>query len=311
MNFPGCNSRFSNLRMAAAAALVATGEFLWGGSIFVPNHSFELPTTTFVSIAIDSWQKTPKPDWYEETGGFLWTQLTGAFKNSPPTSPDFIVNCDGNQAVWLFAVPEAGLFQDYDSVDQDDPEPSHAFDARFEAGKSYHLTVGVIATGGAMQQGATLELGLYYRDAASNRVTVAATTVTNLTGVFSNNTRFVDCVVNARTVRSNDPWVGQHIGILFLSTVSTNLQGGYWDLDNVRLLEGPALLNPVRTAEALRFELLGEVGAEFEILTSTNAALPLSEWTRLATLRNETGITPFVDTDTNFDQRFYQARQLP
>ena len=288
----------------------------WAGSspaatINVPNHSFESPATSFVSILIDSWEKTPKPESYDESGGFLWTQLTGAFTNDLRNASAYISNCDGNQAIWLFAVPEVGLFQDHNSMDLDDPSPSHAFDAKFEVGKSYHLSVGVIGTGGGMQQGATLELSLYYGDGPTNRVTVAATTVTNLSSVFSNNTQFVDCTVNVPTVRSNDAWAGQNIGIMLLSTVSTNLQGGYWDLDNIRLLEGPVLLDPVRTDEQFQCTLLGEVGAEFEMLTTTNAALPVSSWLSLVTLTNTTGTIPFVDTNANFDQRFYQARQLP
>jgi hypothetical protein len=110
--------------IALLLTLTTSAPRLLAGTIHIPNHSFELPTTSFVSINIDSWQKTPKPDWYVEDGGFLWTQLTGAFKNNAPPSPDHIVNCDGNQAIWLFAVPEVGLFQDYDSMDLDDPAPS-------------------------------------------------------------------------------------------------------------------------------------------------------------------------------------------
>jgi hypothetical protein len=293
------------------AALALFANVVRAASITVPNHSFELPATTFVSITLDSWQKTPKPDWYVEAGGFTWAQLTGIFRNQPTNSPDHIRNCDGNQALWLFVVPEAGLFQDYNSLGGNDPTPTHAFNTRFEVGKSYHLTVGVIGTGGGMQQGATLELSLYYRDGLSNRVTVAATTATNLITVLSNNTELVDFTVNVPTVRPTDAWANENIGIMLLSTVTTNLQGGYWDLDHVRLVEGPALLNPVRLHQQFQFTLLGEAGAAFEILTSTNSGLSLSQWTSLGTLTNLTGTIPFVDTNASFDQRFYQARQLP
>src|SRR5262245_57928385 len=108
-------------------------------TIGVPNASFESPSTTFVNINIDFWQKTSKPVGYDESGGFLWTQLTGAFKNTPSGSADHIDNCDGDQAAWLFAVPEVGLFQDYDSVDWNDPVPTHAFNATYRAGKAYRL----------------------------------------------------------------------------------------------------------------------------------------------------------------------------
>jgi hypothetical protein len=162
-----------------------------------------------------------------------------------------------------------------------------------------------------MQPGATLKLSLYYRDGASNRVMVGATTVTNLPTVFSNNTQLIDFTVNVPTVRSGAACVNQNIGIMFLSTVSTNLQGGYWDLDNVRLVAGPTLLNPVKTPDQFQAVLMGEPDAEFEMLTSTNAALPIAEWSSLGTVTNITGTIPFVDTNANFDQRFYRARQSP
>jgi len=284
------------------------------GNISVPNNSFESPATGFVSININSWQKTPKPDWYDDGGGiYLWEQLTGIFKNTPTNSADHIDNCDSNQVMWLFVVPEVGLFQDYDSVDWNDPAPTHDFDALYEVGKSYQLTVGIIGTGGGMQQGTTLELSLYYRDGPSNKVAVASTSVTNLSSIFSNNTHLIDFTVNVPTVQAGDAWAGEHIGIQILSTVSTNLQGGYWDLDNVRLtsFQSPVLLSPLITNGQFQITLESEPGLGIEILSSTNFSQPLSNWVSLATLTNLTGTIPFIDSDTNFQQRFYQARQLP
>jgi len=283
----------------------------------VPNNSFESPATAFVSILIDSWQKTPKPEWYVEGGGFLWTQLTGAFMNSATNSPDHINNCDGNQALWLFAVPEVGLFQDYNSVDLDDPAPTHDFNAVYEPGKSYQLIIGLFGGGAGgnqgMRLGATLELSLYFRDAASNRVTVAATTITNSAELFTSNTNLVDFTVQTPTVHLGDPWAGQHIGILLLSTVDTNLQAGYWDLDNVRLTatSAPTLTAPAWTNNQFQFTLLGETGRTFEVLAATNVASPQSNWLTLGTLTNTAGTIPFVDTNADFHQRFYRARQLP
>lgn len=303
--------RAQPLLILVISSCVLGGPEAFAGPLFVPNSSFESPKTTFVSINIDSWQKTPKPDWYVEGGGFLWTQLTGIFKNPPTNSPDHIKNCDGTNAMWLFVVPEVGLFQDYNSVDWNDPVATHDFNARFEIGRSYHLTVGVVGTGGGMQQGATLELSLYYRDALSNRITVAATTVTNLITVLSNNTELVDFTVNVPTVRPADAWANEHIGIMILSTVTTNLQGGYWDLDNIRLRQGPALINPVGTNNQFHFTLLGEAGATFEILSTTNHPLATSSWNSLGFVTNTTGTIPFIDSAAGFDQRFYQARQVP
>src|SRR5436190_14332647 len=116
---------------------------LVGGTIGIPNESFESPATDFVNTHIDSWQKSAKPDWYDESGPFLWDQLTGVFKNTAATSADHIDNCDGNQAAWMFAIPQVALFQDYDTMDWNDLLPTHDFNAVFEAGKSYHLTMGV------------------------------------------------------------------------------------------------------------------------------------------------------------------------
>jgi hypothetical protein len=48
-----------------------------------------------------------------------------------------------------------------------------------------------------------------------------------------------------------------------------------------------------------------------EVLASTNPALPLVNWTRLAMLTNDLGTIPFVDTSTDFGQRSYQVRQTP
>lgn len=228
------------IAIATGAVLLAVGAgSLRAAAINVPNGSFENQPNNYVNINIDSWQKSPKPEWYVETGGTFWNQLTGAFKNTPASSADHIDNCDGDQAIWLWVIPEVAIFQDYDSVDWNDPAPTHAFDARFEAGSSYQLTVGVLGSGGGMLEGASLEIGLYYRDASSNRVIVAATSITNSPVLFPNNTHFVDFQVRVPVVTSADPWAGQHIGVELRSTVSTNLQGGYWDLDNVRLTAIP------------------------------------------------------------------------
>ena len=106
-------------------------------------------------------------------------------------------------------------------------------------------------------------------------------------------------------------WAGQHMGIQFKSTVSTNTQGGYWDLDNVRLMEGPVLLNPVLNNGQLAFTLLGEVGAAFEILTTTNATSPIENWRQAGILTNVTGLTSFTNTAPDIGGQLFRARQLP
>jgi hypothetical protein len=145
-----------------------------------------------------------------------------------------------------------------------------------------------------MQEGVTLALGLYYRDTSSNRIAVATTVVTNSSTVFSNGNHFLDFEVNLPTVKADDVWAEQQIGVQFLSTVSPELAGGYWDLDHVRLTSilAPTFVNPSHTNGQFQFTIQSEPGLTFEMFART-------------------GTIPFIDTSVNFDQRFYQARQLP
>lgn len=144
-------------------------------------------------------------------------------------------------------------------------------------------------------------------------MTVAATAITNSLDRFPTNTHFIDFTVSVPTVQAGDAWAGQNLGIRLLSTVSTNLEGGYWDLDNVQLSSfmTPVLLSPVWTNGQFSCLLQSEPGRAFEMLASTNPALPVVNWINLGTLTNATGTIPFIDTFANFDQRFYRARQLP
>lgn len=304
-------------RAVATGLLVLSGwpGSLRAGTIAVPNASFESPVTTYVDTRIDSWQKTPKPSWYVESQPGEWDQLVGLFLNTPPNDPRHIDNCDGTQAIWLFAVPEAGLFQDYDSTDGTNTTPTHAFDAKFEVGKSYELAVGVVRGEAPMAEGATLEISLYYRDGASNQLTVAATTITNTSTLFSNITHLVDFRVRVPAVQSGDAWAGQNIGVRLRSTIALEPTqwGGYWDLDNLRLtsLAEPVLRETSFTSGQFGFVLESEPGLRFEILASTNLALPSAGWTSLGTVTNVTGSVPFTDPVVPSLPRFYQARALP
>jgi hypothetical protein len=273
-------------------------------AILIPNGSFESPVTTYASPFMDSWQKIPKPDWYDETGGFLWTQLTGQFSNQPPS---YIDNCDGKQAAWMFVIPEVAIFQDYDYP------TNHAFNATYEIGKSYHLSVGIIGGAQVLQvDGATCEIALYYRESASNIIVVAATTVTNFPTVFSNKTHFIDFHADTRFVKSSDPWAGQHVGVRLLSSITdTNLEGGYWDLDNVRLTStlAPALSNPVWTNGQLSFIVQGEPGMTLEIQKTMDPGNQL--WSTLGFVTNSSGTVPFTDSNAVSGQSFYRAQLLP
>ena len=256
---------------------------------------------------MDFWQKTARPNWYDEAGGaFLWTQLTGEFTNTPPGAFNHIDNCDGGQAAWMFVIPEVGIFQDYDYP------TNHAFNATYEVGKSYHLAVGLIGTGGNMTIGATFELSLYYRDIGSNIIIVAATSVTNLPTVFSNTTHFIDFHADSSFVKASDPWAGQHIGVRLLSSITdTNLEGGYWDLDNVRLTSTrpPTLSNPVWTNGQLSFILQSEPGVTVEIQKSASPGEQI--WSSLGFVTNGSDTISFVDTNATPGQFYYRARLVP
>jgi len=301
------------LAALASAALAVLGmDPARAASIVVPDYSFESPPTTLAGPDIDSWQTTPQPVWYTNTS-YPWAELTGEFLNTPAGTSNHIDNCDGLQALFLFADPQVGVFQDYDSTDWTNSVPTHAFNATFEPGKSYLLVVGVIGGGGGMTNGASLMLGLYYRDAASNQVMVASTNIVYSSAQFPNNTNFLDCSARLPTVQPGDPWAGQHIGISLLSTVAPALAGGYWDLDNVRLTStsAPVLSVSTVTNGQFAFTLQSDPGASCEVLTAASLSLPAPQWTSLGTVTNLTGSTIFVDKTPIAGRRFYLARVVP
>ncbi len=224
-------------RLAVALTLGAATLCSFAGTLYVPNFSFESPSTDFVDPRIDSWQKEPQPGTFDTNVFGAWDNLAGVFVNAPSTNADHIDNCNGAQLAYVFAYPQAGIFQDYDSTDWSNATPTHAFNASFVPGKSYHLTVALTSSREEeLNPGSTILLGLYYRD-GTNMVTVASTTVTYDTTVFTNITHLVDFHVNVPTVQTNDVWAGKHIGIQIMSTVDPFLLGGVWDVDNVRLTE--------------------------------------------------------------------------
>ena len=292
--------------LVGIVALAAWTTPLRAATVNLPNASFESPATTFAYPQIDAWQQVPV--WY--------SQQTGVFLNQPPSDPTHIDNCDGAQGAFLFASNQVAILQDYDSIDWSNSAPTHAFAATYDVGKSYLLTVGVI--GGTnlsipMKEGTRLVLSLYYRDSDSNVVTVAATTITNSGTLFPNATNFVDFQVPVAMVKASDPRAGRHIGVQMLSSASPDLEGGYWDLDNVRLVSAAptTLLDSTRNNGQFACTLQSEPGLRFEMLASTNLTLPLSNWTSLGTVTNLAGSVPFTDPTTNLTRRFYRARQLP
>ena len=220
----------------AAPTEMARAEGIVETPVVVPNGSFETPTTTYAWPPIDFWQKTPKPADFDESQGYPWAAEVGLFLNNPAGSPDYIVNCDLRQALYLFSYPGVGLFQDYDSIGSTSTTPDRRLDVLFEPNHSYRLTVGIIGgPGSQLMHGTTLQLELYYREANTNLVTVASNVISHSVNVFPDHVHFQDFAVETRVVEAGDAWAGKHLGIRLLSTTTHDLLGGYWDLDNVRL----------------------------------------------------------------------------
>jgi hypothetical protein len=161
---------------------------------------------------------------------------------------------DADQAIYIFNAPGGGIFQDYDSIDWSGR--THTFAAKFEPGRAYTLTAGMIGGGGGMPEGATIFLSLNYRDANSNMVTVTSTSVVHSVASFPTTTHFVDFQVTTPTVKESDPWANRSIGISMLSVGPPEKPGGYWDIDNVRLASAAPTLplgNPSFESPATSF----------------------------------------------------------
>ncbi len=242
VNSRGADGRILGTVVAGMMILGAGALPVHAGDILIPNGSFESQVAPqvypYVTTQIDSWQKAAKPAWFDETAyGLLWDQTAGLFQNTPVGSGNHIDNMAGNQGVYFLAFPQVALFQDYNTTDWSQSTPSHGFNATFQVGMSYKLTVGVLGGGGGMPEGTTMLLGLYYRDGGNNMVMVGTTPITYTAAGFPTMTHFVDYEVNVPTVAAGDAWAGQNIGIQLLTTSGNG--SGYWDLDNVRLTAVP------------------------------------------------------------------------
>jgi hypothetical protein len=78
----------------------------------------------------------------------------------------------------------------------------------------------------------TLELVLYYRNGLE--VVDIASQAVEATGLSS--TELKDFSLNLPTVQVDDTWAGMTIGVALRAA---GMPGGFWDIDNVRLVESP------------------------------------------------------------------------
>jgi hypothetical protein len=281
------------------------GNVALSSSIHVPNADFALPLVTDFATDVNtnmvSWETFPP-----QTSGAI-----GVFGNLPGDG-EYITNCVGGQAAYLFNDGGLAFFQDYTATDSTGAQDTN-FTATYEAGKSYTLSAGLIgSTNFGMAPGSSIEMSLYYLDGSNNMVTVAATNIVYDTNVFTSIFGFVTCQLASPTVNPTDPWAGQHIGIEFQSaTFDTNLEGGFWDVGNIALSESltPILVNPAVANGQFQVTLKSDPGLSFQILAARNLTSPA--WATVTSLTNVTGMDSFVDSLTNGPQRFYKAQQSP
>jgi len=214
-------------KLIGLLATVAVGSTLHAASIIVPNSSFESPSTlpVGVSTTIDSWQKIPKPAYFDETAfGIQWAQTAGIFFDTNPYA-----NHDGIQCAYMLSFPQVTLFQDATS----------GFNATYGVGQSYTMTLGVF--GKSLTPNNSLQLSLYYRDAGNNVINIGTpTTITYNPATFPTTAplNLVDYSVTIPAVQAGDAWAGKSIGIMIQVTAS-DFNGGYWDMDNIRLTSVP------------------------------------------------------------------------
>ena len=217
----------------AISVLVGLTSALQAQPVSVPNSSFESQPAPnaypFVNVFVDSWQKAPEPEYYAENigtpFGIPWFGTAGVFLDVNPYA-----NHIGSQAGYILGFPQVTLSQDYNS------SPTHDFNATFDVGKAYNLTIGVFGKN-TLAPGSTLELSLYYLNGI-DKITVGSTTISYDSALFpiTPSLSLIDFSVTVPTVQANDPWAGQHIGIQLESTLPISLStGGNWDFDNVRL----------------------------------------------------------------------------
>ena len=189
---------------------------LLSASIPIENASFEAPV-----VDPNGFGAVPFVDgWTELDVDTLAGTNTGVFANTDANSPDHIVNAEGSQLAFLGS-------QQGNALEQDLAET-------YKAGCDYRLIVAVGISGrfppSAVEPADALELVLYYRD-ANDVVDIARQTV-EAAGMSS--VELQDFSLELVTVQAQDAWAGKAIGVALRAA---GLPGGFWDLDNVRLIE--------------------------------------------------------------------------
>ncbi len=185
-------------------------------SIAIANASFESPV-----VDPNGWGAFPVVDgWIETDLDALASTNTGVFLNTAPGSFDHVVNADGRQLAFLGSALGNGFKQD--------------LAVTYKSGCDYRMTVGVGISSRfpprAEPPADTLNLVLYYLD-GNTPVDIASASV-EAAGISS--TLLQDFSLYVPAVNSKYAWAGKSIGVAIRAT---GVAGGFWDLDNVRLVE--------------------------------------------------------------------------
>ena len=189
-----------------------------GDFIPIPNHSFEVPT---IDPNENPFLAIPFASSWTENDIDPCSRNTGTFINTPPDSNDRLVNADGRQLAFLGSMEGNALWQ--------------YLPATYQQGKSYRLTVGVcVSARTPPPQGTPLTIALHY---------LSVMTPTDIVSVqvpaMSSTSRILeDFSVTLPTVQPSDPWANKNTG---LAIRATGAAGGFWVLDNVRLMEYPRI----------------------------------------------------------------------
>ena len=255
--------------------LSLTSNQAMSASIYIENASFESPIVPKDQIGwpyIDGWTEIDNAPLGDSVN-------TGVFPNTEPNSFNHIVNADGSQLAFLGSEQGNALQQDLLAV--------------YNAGCSYQMTVAVGISSmfppSESEPVDTLEMALYYRDFNDPNITIDIVTQTiDANGLSS--TELQDFSVFLPVVYSNDNWAGRTIGIAIRATGAA---GGFWDLDNVRMIESlPASIH------------IENASFEFPVIDPLNAygAGPIvDDWTELDVdpegLSRNTGV--FANTEPN------------
>ena len=215
----------SRLRVAALMLISSwTAAAFAGTSIPIKNASFETPL-----VDPNGFPAVPFVDgWIEIDVDTETSSNTGVFANPAEGSPDRLINADGYQLAFLGS--QTGNALEQDLIDT------------YRAGCDYTLTVavGVSAMFGPSTTEPTdeLELVLYYRDDAG--VVDIAWQSIDAAGLSS--TELKDFSLYLPPVQSGDAWAGRVIGVALRAA---GMPGGFWDIDNVRLIESAPVSIPI------------------------------------------------------------------